>query len=237
MGFGGSSSYSRTTEGLTMMENGDETHVQQAKDLLAEFQENIEVVQHQWETHLIGAFPNVPAYIAGVPETMWSREEIRSDRSPLRIWIGLTSSAGVREASLVKRGCTLAAFAIAMSGKRPVYLTPYVNLGRHGVSRDNALISWDISTSPLVLSELMACTSRPEVTRYVGIEACELLNPNTNGAWHRDYDNEDKMRENLGAKPDDMYLSSIHLYDPMLTDPIGWLKTNIEKYGNEDGNS
>lgn len=233
--------------GLRQLEQGDETNVERARALLTEFQENIEVLHYQWERDVAGAFPDVPSYIMGVPESMWTQQPILSDRSPLRIWVGLTSSGGIGEETLVKRGITLAAFAMAISAKRPVLISPYVNLG-NDYRRDyyartrsgsysyaqNALLSWDISTSPLVLSELMACLSSPNITRRLGLVVCYMLNPGVTGNWHSDYDNESAMREHLGAKPEDLYLPSIHLYDPILSDPIAWLKTNVAKYSQEE---
>jgi hypothetical protein len=157
-----------------------------------------------------------------------------SDRTPLRIWVGLTSSAGVTREELTKRGVTLAAFALAVSEKRPVYITPYVvNSSYRGRGADTFL-SWDIQTSPIVLSELMGCLSSPEVTRYAGLAATYRINPGCNGQWPSIYNDERKMREVLGANPDDLYLPSIHLYDPLLADPIGWLHTNVAKYTDPD---
>lgn len=249
--YGSSSRRSGVDVGLQQLEQGDETNVERARALLTEFQETIEVLQYKWEHSVAGAFPNVPAYLSNAPKSMWAKKRILSDRSPLRIWVGLTSSGGIEEEALAKRGVTLAAFAMAISGKRPVLISPYVNLGndssagyRYGRGRSyarssdsytqNALISWDISTSPLVLSELLACLSSPNITRHLGLSVCCMLNSGVTGAWHSDYANEEAMREHLGAKPGDMYLPSIHLYDPILNDPIKWLKTNIAKYSEEE---
>lgn len=221
-------------QGVKTLKDGNTRHVAQAEALLNKFDEQINVEAFQWGHDLAGAFPDVPAMLASDPESMWVQQPIMSDRTPLRVWIGLTSSAGIGERELITRGCVLAAFALAVSHKRPVILSPYVNLGSHRYGgREGALISWDISTQPFVMSELLGCTSEPSVTRYAGITACYLLNPGVTGAWHPDYDNETRMREHLGAREDDLYLPSIHLYDPLLFDPIGWLKINIAKYTEE----
>lgn len=222
-------------QGIDHIREGNETHVQDAKDLLNEFQENIEVPAFQWETHMVGAFPNVPAFLAGAPETMWHRQEIQSDRSPLRVFVGLTSSAGVPEEALVKRGCVLSAFAMAIAPKRPVLITPYVNLG-DGYA-NGSILGWDVSTSPMVLSEIMACLADPMITRHAGIAANYLHEPQCTGSWHPHYSDAAKMREHLGAKPADLYLPSIHLSDPMLRDPLKWLKDNIERYTEEESDN
>lgn len=243
----------RVRDGLRFMYEGDETHLRRAQELMDKFQESVEVPTRTWELSRVGAFPCVPAMLAGRPEAMFNTATITSDRTPLRVWVGLTSSAGISDVELAIRGCTLAAFALAMISIRPVYITPYVLMGQHSydsydsygrgrswsrgrstpAGSENALISWDISTSPLVLSELMGCLSRSEVTRYVGILACNLLNKYTDGGWHRDYSYPDKMRQNLGASPDDLVLGSIHWDDPMLTQPLEWVKDQVAKYTEE----
>lgn len=222
-------------DGIRILESGSDANVQAAKDLLTKFQENVEVPSHKWETRMVGAFPNVPAFLAGEPETMWAREEITSDRSPLRIWMGLTSSAGITPAQLTQRGCVLAAFAIALSEKRPVYISPYVN-NSDGYTQ-HALVSWDIHTSPLVLAELLGCVSSSQVTRNAGLLATYLLNPQTSGHWSKYEESETEMRRRLNAAPADMYLPPIHLYDPMLADPIKWLQENIARYGSDDADN
>lgn len=231
------SDLSTMRKGVDTLRDGNERHVPDAEKLLSNFNETIEVPSHVWGHDLAGAFPDVPAMLSLEPESMWTIQPVMSDRTPLRVWIGLTSSGGIGESDLIKRGCVLAAFALAVSSKRPVLLSPYVNLGSHSygsygtdTGREGALISWDISTQPFIMSELLGCTSEPSVTRYAGITACYLLNPGVTGAWHPDFDNEAKMREHLHAAPDDLYLPSIHLYDELLSDPIKWLKTNVAKY-------
>lgn len=225
-------------KGIHTLTHGDLTNLDQAQALIDQFNENIEVPTYTRQLSMAGGFPDVPSYLSGQPEHMWSLIPDTSDRTPLHIYVGLTSSAGVPHDALIKRGCTLAAFALALSNKRPVFITPYVNLGGYGFSHtpDNALISWDITTSPLVLSELMGCLSDPHVTRHAGIAACYRLNPRTNGDWHSDYDNSQRMRQHLGAAPDDLYLPSIHLFDPLLANPIGWIKDNLAKYAPQEDN-
>lgn len=237
--------------GIRALATGDDRNVAQAQALLQSFQENIEVPSYTWTTGMVGAFPNVPAYIAGVPEVMWYREPIVSDRSPLRVWMGVTSSAGITEDMLVKRGCTLAAFVIAMSNKRTVYVTPYV-CNSNGYS-DHAVVSWDIQTTPLVLSDLLASVSNPHCTRHAGLTATYLANPATSGRWDprelasnriAQYNqghgiinpnpHSDWQRDVLGVKPDDLVLGSIHLHDELITDPIGWLKKNLARYGDNE---
>jgi len=230
----GDSGWSRakTLTGLTSLADGNDKNAKLADKFLESFEQIIEVPAMTWEHDVAGAFPDVPTFLAGQPDNMWNLLPDMSDKAPLRIWVGVTSSGGISESQLVKRGAVLAAFAIMMSKKRQVLITPYVNLGSY--RHDGAVISWDITTSPINLSTIMASLSEPDVVRHVGIDACQLDNPGVTGAWHPDAYNEKKMREHLGANPQDLYIPSIFLYDPMLDDPEAWLKEKIELYNDPD---
>lgn len=80
----------------------------------------------------------------------------------------------------------------------------------------------------------MGCLSDPHVTRHVGIAACYRLNPGTDGGWHSDFDNETLMRQHLGASPSDLYLPSIHIFDPLVANPLAWIRTNLAKYADDN---
>lgn len=233
----------RSDEGIDILLNGDETHVEEAQKLVETLALSIETPRNTWHKDVWGVMPDVPAYLAGDPMNMWNVHKVSEDRAPIRVFVGLTSSAMIGDEDLIKRGVALAAFAIAMANVRPVVITPFITLGsssyeyrRRGKKDDdttrNMLISWDISTQPLVLSEVMSLT-RPEVTRYVGIEACrQLFGPIAadDPSFHHDSFSEVKMREHLGAQPNDLYLPVIHASDPILDDPVKWVNDTVAKY-------
>lgn len=238
--FHGSDATQRMLLGVQYLRDGDATDASEADALLTQFVQEIAVAQYVWDDDVAGSMPDVPLALAGVPEHMLTLEILPNDHSPLRVWVGLSSSAGVTEAQLRKRGIVLAAFAMAMQEIRPVWITPYVNMGwtdRNGYGSSygihTSIVSWDIQTSPLVISELLGCTSKPEVTRYIGICANNLLNPYTNSACSPTLTtNAAYMRTLLGASEDDLVLPAIHLYDPMLTDPVAWVNSMVAKYTN-----
>lgn len=231
--------------GINALLNGDEKHCSQAKALVDQITQHVEVPRTEWKRNVYGYFPDVTAYMRDEPECMWMPHTIKEEHTPLRIYFGLTSSAMIEESTLVKRGCALAAFAIAMANVRPITIVPFVTLGsteyisRRGETRAaprNMLISWEISTQPLIMSELMSVTL-PEVTRYVGIEACRQMFgsiASDDCSFHKDSFSESKMRLHLGAKPDDLYLPCVYGLDPLVNDPITWVNTQIERYTTGD---
>ena len=229
----------RSNDGVDILTNGDETHVQRANELVDQIVTNVDTPKNEWRRDVYGYYPDVEAFIRGEPENMWMMHRVQDEQTPIRVFVGLTSSAMIDEEDLIKRGCALAAFAIAMSSIRPVVITPFVTLGSSrytGRGTRNMLISWDISTQPLILSELMSLT-RPEVTRYVGIEACRQMFgkiAEDDPSFHSDSFNEQRMREHLNAKPNDLYLPVIHASDPILKDPIKWVNDMVERYTSGD---
>lgn len=231
--------------GVSALLNGNETHVEQAAALVDQINAAVESPRTEWHRSVHGYFPDMEAYIRGEPENMWMARTTKEDHAPIKVFFGLTSSSMIDEATLVARGCALAAFTIAMANVRPVTIVPFVTLGsieyisRRGEARAdprNMLISWEISTQPLILSELLAVTL-PEVTRYVGIEACQQLFGKVatrDPGFHRDSFSEEKMRIHLNARPADLYLPCVYGLDPLVNDPITWVNTQIERFTQDE---
>jgi hypothetical protein len=236
----------RSLQGLDLLDKGSEKHVPEARKLLSKLMLQVETPTKVWRHDVVGYFPDVPTALAGDPEAMWIQDTTTYDRSPLRVWLGVTSDWSITEDQLRRRGIALAAFAIAMSEVRPVIITCWVNRGEYIYSQRSrvgdekgALISWDIKSSPLVLAQLLASTADPRITRHVGIPACTLLNPELThpGAPFHPYQyarNHTGMRTALGCAPDDLYLPMIERDDPLLSDPVGWVRTNVAHYSNTD---
>jgi hypothetical protein len=75
--------------------------------------------------------------------------------------------------------------------------------------------------------------ARPEVTRYFGIEVCQQVwgKVATNDTrFHPDTMNEARMRDHLNVQPDDVYLPQITELDPMINDPVEWVRTQVLRY-------
>lgn len=218
-------------EGERILLDGDETYVTKAQSIVDQLTLEISTPKRERTKKVYGNYPNVAAYVRGEPRNMWHTRKTNNTRTPIRLWVGLTSSAIIPNEQLIERGAALAAFAIAMANIRPVIITPFVCLSSSD-RRRNMLISWDISTQPIVLSEIMSLT-RPEVTRYIGIEACRHQygqEASHDPGFHKDSWDEAKMRKHLNAKPDDLYLPPIHRDDPLLDNPIKWIQDNIAKF-------
>jgi hypothetical protein len=250
----GSHMNAKSLQGLDLLDKGSEKHVPEARKLLSKLMLQVETPTKVWRHDVVGYFPDVPTALGGDPEAMWIQDTTTHDRSPLRVWLGVTSDWSITEDQLRRRGIALAAFAIAMSEVRPVIITCWVNRGEYRSGRHTpswrtptvaekgekgALISWDIKSSPLVLAQLLASTADPLITRHVGLPACTLLNPELThpSAPFHPYQyahNHAGMRAALGCAPADLYLPMIERDDPLLSDPVGWVRTNVAHYSNTD---
>ena len=72
------------------------------------------------------------------------------------------------------------------------------------------------------------------VIRYLGLWATAHINGTFSPKWTKDYDNPERCREILGCGPDDVWLGSIHIYDPLLRNPIEWIREAVSKYAGEE---
>lgn len=222
-------------KGMEIMLNGDETYVEKAQSIVDKLTLEVETPRREWYREVYGYYPDIPAYLRGEPANMWMTRRTNDERTPIHLFVGLTSSANIPREKLVERGAALAAFCIAMGNIRPVVITPFVCLSSTD-RRRNMLISWDISTQPMVLSEVMSLT-RPEVTRYIGIEACRHQfgqEAYRDPGFHRDSWDEALMRKHLNARDEDLYLPPIYGDDPLLDDPVKWIQDNIAKFTNQE---
>lgn len=222
----------RSDEGHNALTHGSEKNLNSAQAMIDELTLEVPAPRRTWAHDVQGAFIDAGRLTTGQPDMMYNQQYAPSDRSPLHIYVGITSQWDIDESLLVRRGAALAAFSIAMTNIRPVIITPYVELASWGRPQRMALLSWDISTSPLVLGELMII-SQPEVTRYFGIEACrQVFGPvlEDEDAFHPDTHNEQKMRKHLNISDGDLYLPSIRTFDPMLQNPVEWINNKVTHY-------
>lgn len=130
--------------------NGSTKLVADAEKLLDKLQTTIELQGRQWQPTVAGAFPSVPDYIAGHPESMRKLDDCKSESTPVRVWVCTTSSAHMEWQTLQKRGVAVLAAVMAISQQRPVELWTFTALdGKDGTC--NVMVR--INSQPLQLSE------------------------------------------------------------------------------------
>lgn len=225
-------------KGKDFIAHGNLEHADAIHELMTQFDTQIDMPTRVTRPNVRGHRVNMSAYLAGSPLNMMRRETELSEHTPIRVWVGTTSSIRISPATINKRGAALAAFALALSVKRQVTITPFMYEfnGERETSREagkGALLSVDLSTSPLVVSELSAHLD-VHGARYLGMYATHCADPDTRSCIPDKP--ESLMRYLLGAQPNDVYLGAIHIADPILRDPVEWINTNLAKYTNTEEN-
>lgn len=211
---------------------GDEELVASSEAFLAKIEDQVPM-SRGWRNvdDVVGAIPNVPAFLAGHPQCMRRRERTMKETAPLAIYMDLTSSAGIGSSDVQKRGIVLLALTRLLVEHRPVELWVGTSLGSRGHSGTTA---WRIDTAPLDLARAAFHIGATVMSRGFGYGLCrDLLK--TDGHWP--FDNYGKHCETAKQRiafafpgQELLYIPPIHLNDEMTTNPIGWVKRTMAEY-------
>lgn len=220
-------------EALSAAEHGDTTLVVAAEKLIAELECSIEAPRSVWESAHAGAYPMVPDFLAGHPNSMRRRVQASDDRSPLRVVIDLTSSCSIDKVDLAKRGIAYLALAMFLGNERPVDIETVVGLG--GKHSEASFVVVPIPSRPLDLAVACNALSSPGFSRGLGYEMC-YKTPKITGAWPWRMTGGvgpefvRREREILGLNPEDVLAPPMHYTDPAVTDPVGFVRRAIEEH-------
>lgn len=213
-------------------EVGDEKLVAESEKFLASVENQIPL-SRGWVNvdDVVGAIPNVPAFLAGHPQHMRRRQRMAKDNSPLTIFMDLTSSAGIDAKDVTKRGVVLLALTRMLVEHRPVELWV-------GTAKDqgygSGCAAWKIDTSPLDLARSAYHIGAAAMARGFGYGLTDALF-RTGGHWPFKNVEEHRRTAKERLKPvfgfsEVLYIPPIHLDDQMTSDPVGWLKKTMSEY-------
>lgn len=226
--------------GIRLLANGDDALIEQTRDIMKQLHANLPTTTRQWTNSPVGFFPNVPAYLAGEPENMFTVQRNNSDTSPVRIWVNVLPSGGCDRETLLKRGAVLVALAQLLLERRSL-----VRISCYGdqpaYPSKGVIISWDLPTSPLNLSMLCTSLGYPEVVQGVTYAACHTIHGNVTGGWLRGhcpgyFYNETLVRQDLGAEDEDVIIPAAFLGDELHNRPIDFLHRELTRILGESEN-
>lgn len=224
----------------TLKNGGDIKIAQEAKKYLDDFSVNIftEVPIHK-PSPFGGRFI-IPEAILGWPEPARMLTRDMDDAAPLTVFFSNTCSGGIDKNKMIKRGMAIMAFVMAMSYVRSVKVTYFSELGGTDGWTN---IMFDVPTSPMSLAEAAYCMGSLSLTRGLVYGVGYGKDVGFHGDWANHYlrmggdkrsENYIKfLRSSLGAKHDDVILGSVYMDDPLIKDPMLWLKTTLETYVGE----
>ena len=203
---------------------------------------------NQWMPSIAGAYPVVPDYLIGMPESMRERRPVESDHAPIKMFVEVSYSAGVSADAISQRGTALAALLMRMAEERPVELHLFVGWALKYNSGRRMIWSVKLDTNPISLQQVMDTIACKGFCRAINFNACNALNKDLQQeacqrnepfywAFSGDYRKE-KLREHFQLEEKDILIERGYLDDESLmkTDPVEWVHRQLEKQRALDDN-
>lgn len=217
---------------------GDVSRVGAAEKLLSKIEPELNRDSVSWHNSVAGAYPDVAAFLANDPECMRRRLVTEDDRSPLRVWVDVASSASISWEDLLPRG--IAALALVMQlirSGRAVELWTFCSL--HGREGGQTVPCVQMCTTPIDIASVSYCLTAQGFSRGICYAAGRQFN-GFNGSWGRNYINQGTLAERLaGARktleglvaPQDIILPAPYEDDKhdsgdaglIFRDPVRWV--------------
>jgi len=216
---------------------GDESLVAESERFLSEIEDQVPV-SIGWRNvdDVVGAIPNVPAFLAGHPQCMRRRERTAKETAPLFIYMDLTSSASVSARSVQRRGIVLLALVRMLVEHRSVELYVGTSIGEYRISET---CMWHIDTRPLDLARAAYHISSTAMARGFGYGMVHDEFCTDNGHWpfadHGYHIRTAKSRlANIFPGVEILYIPPIYGTDEMIERPVQWLKEQMSQYVKEE---
>jgi hypothetical protein len=235
--FSGGSWYGKEgpEESLRKLAVGDNALVPASEQLLASLEGLLpHTARYVNIMDVVGALPNVPAFIAGVPVNMRRRAKVARDDAPISVVCDVTSSSGISTDGLLKRGTALLAFVRLLSEHRQVSLWCGIGLN---VRSGSSMVLWRIDTTPLDLARAAHLLSAPSVSRGLGYNLSHKLHSSDGGWPFNDHSKHCETGEaRLRAVLDEQvhFVPPMFMSDELVSQPVKWLRRELAKYLPQD---
>jgi hypothetical protein len=211
---------------------GDNSLVAVSEQFLAMIEDQVPM-SRGWRNvdDVVGAIPNVPAFLAGHPQHMRRRVRVAKTSAPLIIYMDLTSSASIDAKTVTKRGIVLLALTRLLVEHRPVEL--WVGTSKGGY-KTSGTVAWRIDTAPLDLARAAYHIGSSAMARGFGYSMDNKLHK-TGGHWpFGDYalhckTAKERLQLQMGHS-ELLFIPPIHIVDEMVNKPVEWLKRTMAEY-------
>lgn len=195
-----------------------------------------EIFDHVWEHSYAGSRVDVPGYLSGRPDHMRRRIQKETHGLTVTVYFDLTSSMGIDALDLVTRGCSVIAFLETLQRARiGVELIAMVGCSSHTEPDREIWGLIPIDSKPLDISSASFVLAHPAFPRNLVYKLLENENGFTGGLskFANTYGNpaiEQKFRDYLGCKPQDVVVPFAHLRDPLIwQDPKKWVEERVKQ--------
>lgn len=225
--YGGS--YAANLERLRMGDRTNLDHAQKIMDQMHE-QQVFSIGSPVLVPSMIGFIPNVPNYLAGVPQDMYNieQDETPSPTSPIRIFFETTVSSMLTHKELTARGVAALALTLALSMVRPVqlYTATFGTIDSWGGKVHGSIVA--VQANPIDLDRAVYMMTNPGFNRALAFpQICYQGNyPHYSTIpFPRD------CRDICQCEPHDILIKGGHCDDKlMLSDPVAWVKQQLAKH-------
>jgi len=215
---------------------GDNSLVETSEKFLASIEDQVPV-SRGWRNvdDVVGAIPNIPAFLAGHPQHMRRRVRTARDNAPLTIYMDLTSSAAIDAEDVTKRGIVLLALTRLLVEHRPVELWVGTSKGTYSCA---GTVAWRIDTAPLDLARAAYHIGSSAMARGFGYGLDNAIHK-TGGHWpFGDYAKHcatAKARlQSVMGHSELLFIPPVHIVDEMVRQPVEWLKRTMSRYVNNE---
>ena len=222
-------------EAVKLASTGDLSRVPESDRLLSEYEAlSFQSSRRAWTDDVVGALPNVPAYVAGLPMCMRRRSPQPSESAPVAILVDLTCSTFFTSDMIARRGAAILALVRCLSSRRNVELWAGTIVGADGDFNGVALFS-RVETSPLDLATAGYVLQSGAYLRRLHYALSRTYG--FEGGWA--FDSHTASREHLAAlmRPamphiaESVIVPAMHESDIISTDPQAWIKHKLIELG------
>lgn len=228
-------------EALAGAARGRTSLVADAEKLLEQVQAEVSTPRSEWVPARAGAFPVVPEVLAGFSEPMRAKVWVPSDRAPVKVFVDLVSSGGIDHTHLARRGVAALALAMALSAERALEL--YVVMPMR--TRSRVVLVAQVPTAPLDLATACYALTSVGFVRGLGYSLGASATGGAAGGvdWVFGYypDSDERratyvarLRAALGAADTDLIVPPTFLRDPMVADPVEFVRRSLAEHAGDD---
>ena len=151
-------------EAISRTRSGNPARVPEAERMLDKIEADIDLERPEWTSDVAGAFPDVPAFLAGAPDCMRRRAETISEKAPVRVWVDVTSSCGIQHETLAARGTAALALVMQLNRQgRAVELMTYTSLD--GRNNGQSVVIIRQQTAPVDIASVAHCLTSSGYSR------------------------------------------------------------------------
>jgi hypothetical protein len=207
---------------------GNESYVKRSDEFLSSIEDQIPL-SRGWRNvdDVVGAVPNVPAFLAGHPQHMRRRARVDVETAPLSIFMDLGSSMSISKELILKRGIVLLALVRMLSTHRAVDLWVGSCLSD---GWQTGTCAWHIDTTPLDLARAAFHIADASMSRLFAYAMCETMVNKHLGSHPNNLAKHMQKVKAVAGWHDILLLPPISMYDPMVANPMGWLRGTMKKF-------